>query len=1742
MNEQEKLFFSALHKDRSENADTLEKPSMRGIKNSVVEKYSDQAHFIYELLQNADDAFATGARFILEKKRLIFAHNGSRHFSVTDPVNEEADSENNTLGDINAITSIANSNKTEASIGKFGVGFKAVFQYTQTPHIYDPNFKFKIERFIVPTLLDEDFSMRRPDETLFVFPFDHQERDADEAYNDISDKLKNLSYPLLFLTNLKDIEFEFGDVIGLYEKCIKETIRFADTVAEHLVLTQNAGEELYDEKLWLFSRLDEHNHKYSAGFFTNEEGYLRSIDEPAFCFFPTKEVTNLNFIIHAPFLLTDSREGIRAGVAHNDNMIKLLSKLSADSLEYLRDIGVKNSKRLIDDSIIDIIPVDENAFSDPSNKRKVSFLPFYESIKEKFENTKLIPTENDYVIPNNAYWAAVPQLTQLFSNKQLSKIVENEEAQWAFVSLGRDEVQRNNKALFRYVEELTRTNLNEDAIITGRSRGYFYNRYLGDYQSLESVKGIDSGFIENQDIEWLHKFYKWLSETKHRTEIIKELPIFLDQNQKAAAAFDDDEQLILFLPVKDVEGYKVICEELLKNKNTRDFITSIGIKQPSLKNQIYNIILPQYEKGDAEIDADLHFSIFFKYYCKCSTDEIEDFIDLIKSCEFLIFYQDGTAYRSKASDMYLPTDDLIRYFRNKSATRFIDIDHYKSMVGNEREKYLFSFLRELGVKASPNVYYIDEPGYLHQTTERFIDGLQEIVEEVEETKDAELSVFLWNQLCGLAEENKLGFNLLNKTVKTRPDGRYNFRIQYEDSSTKICLFSKKWLVNNEGNFVSVKGITKDELSSIYDTESERSATLLTILEIIDVQENEEEDESNLSDSQREKIEFANRIKALGINEEDLEEFKEFKKQKEVRKRAAEAGQNSVNNPSHSFETNIPTEDIDDYFKEDAENDSASAKDKKKINKATIKVIKDIANRTKGKGVTSLSSDPEQEPDFDEDEYTSSPIDYSKKIERAIQKSAAEIDKITYFEELQNKALSAPRYSYGWFTTLLEMESIHSGEVNSGSREISINFAKAEREPGTKRTLVLKHPDKFIPQFMEELSDIPLALHMGDQTKKLAIEVANIKSYTLRVKMKNPEAIDGIDLSAVTSATIDAKSPVFLLEELRKQFAEFEYEDDFNMQDNLCENIEFVFGPPGTGKTTHLAKNIIMPIIKNSRECKVLVLTPTNKSADVLVNRIIELSGNDTSYNQWLIRFGATGDEDIEQSPVFRDKSFDIRSLSKNVTVTTIARFPYDFFMPNGARIFLNGMNWDYIIIDEASMIPIANIVYPLYKKTPKKFIIAGDPFQIEPITSIDLWKNENIYTMVHLDSFENPDTTPYQYKVDLLTTQYRSIPNIGGIFSEFAYGGILKHYRDSDSQRTLNLGQDFGIKTLNIIKFPVSKYESIYRCKRLQHSSSYQVYSAIFTFEYVSYLSRVIAKNNKGSLFKIGIIAPYRAQADMIDKLLSSEKLPDEVDVQVGTIHGFQGDECDIIFDVFNTPPSISTTKEMFLNKMNIINVSISRARDYLFIIMPNDETENINHLRLVKRVESLIKRTDSWNEFDSLDLEKIVFGDSNYLENNTFSTGHQSVNVYGLPEKKYEVRTEDNAVDVQIHRMAGHSAPGVQPLSGTRKTFLSSKSNILDKTLIPEELRGNAITITVSGAINGYCFLVPYSGKLKRYTAKKVVGMFVPQTRNGKEKIVSVSVVEEDRIIYVSSDTLKVYGQGFNTPEGITLRKTLFN
>ena len=56
---QEELeLFHKLHLDRLQDSKTLLKPQWVSMWRSVIDKYPDSAHFIYELLQNADDAVA----------------------------------------------------------------------------------------------------------------------------------------------------------------------------------------------------------------------------------------------------------------------------------------------------------------------------------------------------------------------------------------------------------------------------------------------------------------------------------------------------------------------------------------------------------------------------------------------------------------------------------------------------------------------------------------------------------------------------------------------------------------------------------------------------------------------------------------------------------------------------------------------------------------------------------------------------------------------------------------------------------------------------------------------------------------------------------------------------------------------------------------------------------------------------------------------------------------------------------------------------------------------------------------------------------------------------------------------------------------------------------------------------------------------------------------------------------------------------------------------------------------------------------------------------------------------------------------------------------------------------------------------------------------------------------------------------------------------------------------------------
>ncbi|MBA1446895.1 MAG: ATP-binding protein [Chromatiales bacterium] len=186
-------FIEQVYAKRKKLADVLVDEEYSGIREIVEELYPDKAHFIYELLQNAEDTNATYVTFNLDEDRLVFEHNGDSF----------------TEDDVFGITNIGKGTKKDdkEKIGKFGVGFKAVFAYTETPRIWSPTFAFQISDLVLPSGLTVDPELGGI--TRFEFPFNNNKKNPSDAYAEVLAGLDDISEnTLLFLSSIKSIRWE----------------------------------------------------------------------------------------------------------------------------------------------------------------------------------------------------------------------------------------------------------------------------------------------------------------------------------------------------------------------------------------------------------------------------------------------------------------------------------------------------------------------------------------------------------------------------------------------------------------------------------------------------------------------------------------------------------------------------------------------------------------------------------------------------------------------------------------------------------------------------------------------------------------------------------------------------------------------------------------------------------------------------------------------------------------------------------------------------------------------------------------------------------------------------------------------------------------------------------------------------------------------------------------------------------------------------------------------------------------------------------------------------------------------------------------------------------------------------------------------------------------------------------------------------------------------------------------------
>lgn len=1583
--------FDELHAIRSKQAEVLDAFAMRGIKQSVVDMYNQKAHFIYELLQNADDTRASEVMFELCPKKLIFRHNGKERFTVSEEREDAIP-----YGHINAITAIGFSGKQQDEgnkIGKFGIGFKAIYQYSSTPEIYDETFCFRIEKFIVPTQIASDYPGRASNETVFVFPFDQPE----VAFKDIKSKLEGLDNPILFLRHLQKVSVIVnGRSHGMYSKKseYKQTI---EDITHHLYEIDNRGDK---QMMHLFTRSitvnNEHKDNYyiSVGYCLTQDGELDVKVRPnVFCFFPTSEkFGDVCCITHAPFELVNSRQQFK-DTSYNDSLKKLLANLAAEALPILRDYYKRLKRNIFDGNILNIIPPKGNYWSEKADS--VFREKYIETLKEE---ALLLTREKEYSTPDSLLMVSNLSLANLISTEQLQALKgEN----------------------YHFLNAKIWGTANED---------YELDSLLTQTLEVETLDADDflgeitPEFMAAQSYDWVKRLFNHLHKKEHDTWEIEDdespwsysacsSPIIKTSSGEWVTAYTSLGEPNVFLPLQtkvDENDYKFVSAEYLKEDITRNFLRyALHLTQPDSWSYIGTVIFQQCQSQELSDEQLQHFFEFIYKYIQGieDTDKRSEKLNEVKK-SFALLTQNNS-FTLLSSPIYYDSK-MLKSFMSGVKCCFVDSEKYADFIKRHGEERFRGFLIELGVIFKPSIqsdehyYEAWAPSYVRERfnlrnytavkyTDYYFPNIREFANNSRKNKITSQILWSW-----LADEN------LSRYRYARGEYRYYswYSTQPADSQLYTDLRTLKWICIKDGEWVAPSDIYLEDLESAgYEAND-------TIIEFLEIKKKERDlKELGLTDEEIQRNRIGKMVEESGLTEEELQAA--ISKAKAEKAARTVATTKPMDSRTSSNSSDKPHQ-ISGISEGEPERKSAIEKKREEWEKMSKSPNgRPAVSQYGGEKATSLDipdmriSGVSDEPFFDDAPANKKQTSADKrkrateKFKRKNTEAKNAAEKAEDANELLEIFEESNPYSFLWFKLLMDLQ--FAEHKRSKEREFEVCFTQFEITNFGKG-VCLKNPSKDIPDWIENAGSLEIFLCSLNKTDKLASSIIRNDGMSIELAI---DAKDTKKFNDVVQIKLIARDSINHIDSLRQRFIQLGFEDEYNLNDNLNQTIEFIYGPPGTGKTTRLVCKLSEIINSPDSYKNILVLTPTNKAADVIATKLF----NDDKCGDYLTRFGATESQDlIEEAVVQSRDTFFIDSLDRNIVVTTVARFSYDCFQPDNCAIC--DFDWDLIVVDEASMVDIVPMAYILYKSRDADFIIAGDPKQIEPVTQNDM-PTYNIYDMVGLNSFKDAIENYKRFPIEALRTQHRSIPEIGTLVSKFAYDGLVKHDITRSTPKPLTI-DGMNLNAINFVGFRTEELDRLYGLTAIGNSP-FHLYSAILTYNLARYMAKQIEKHHADKTYTIGIVTPYGAQAEAISQMEAYHPMStSNCKVTTGTVHRFQGDECDIMILLLNPPANPSEYSHV--NNDNIINVAMSRARDYLFFVMPQSQLDGFN---IKRRLRDLAPKKSI---FTYPQLEKLIFGETDYIERNTNVTCHLPVNVYSDSMLKYEVRISDTALDIQIN------------------------------------------------------------------------------------------------------------------------------
>jgi len=461
----------------------------------------------------------------------------------------------------------------------------------------------------------------------------------------------------------------------------------------------------------------------------------------------------------------------------------------------------------------------------------------------------------------------------------------------------------------------------------------------------------------------------------------------------------------------------------------------------------------------------------------------------------------------------------------------------------------------------------------------------------------------------------------------------------------------------------------------------------------------------------------------------------------------------------------------------------------------------------------------------------------------------------------------------------------------------------------------------------------------------------------------------------------------------RQFSDFSEQIQSQIQQRLNYNqyqseavthvlqypVSFIWGPPGTGKTSTLGLTVASLVHAGE---SVLVLAHSNAAVDTAMQSLGKYLDRSSYYQEGLIlRFGVAATDTYKKYPLLdvrgvtrnqnpqllekieqlekerkiltqqlekerkilthQLRSSDQASLRDRLAAIRAELHPLKDLLKKkeselvqkatvvgctlskaviASEIF--NRQFDSVIVDEASMAYIPHCIYAA-TLAKKRIAIFGDFRQLGPIAqseddSVERWLKRDIFEeagIVDRVNRNEPDK-----RMVLLQTQYRMHPSISAISNRLFYNGQLRDGEGVKAQtQTIVDSEPHAGQAL--VLYDLS-HSSAFCFSEKESHSRFNLVSALVAAD--------LAYKSQGSeVESIGIITPYKDQARLIHRILRDSKLDD---VKASTVHRFQGSEQHlIIFDAVDSTPKKEVGKLLQggLNSTasRLANVAISRAQ-----------------------------------------------------------------------------------------------------------------------------------------------------------------------------------------------------------------------